>query len=240
VLLLHGQPGWARDWDRVARTLGTRAIAIDRPGWDGRSHPTDLEGNGRAAIAALDRRGHDQAVIAGHSLGGAVAAWLAVHHPSRVARLVLAAPAANVASLYPLDRWLALPVLGYALTVASLAGAGLALTAAPVRRRIGADLRVEDGYLRAVGRRLADPFVWRAFAAEQQALVRDLPRLESGLGRVSAPTTIVTGSADRIVPVSSARQLASQIAGAELVVLEGAGHMLQFRHADRLAEIIAG
>ena len=48
-------------------------VAIDRPGWDGRSVPADLTGNARAALAALDNRGIDRATIVGHSLGAAVA-----------------------------------------------------------------------------------------------------------------------------------------------------------------------
>jgi pimeloyl-ACP methyl ester carboxylesterase len=44
-------------------------------------------------MAELDDRGLERATVVGHSLGGAAAAWLAAHHPDRVARLVLAAPA---------------------------------------------------------------------------------------------------------------------------------------------------
>jgi pimeloyl-ACP methyl ester carboxylesterase len=69
-------------------------------------------------------------------------------------------------------------------------------------------------------------------------LVRDLPALEARLASISAPTTIVNGSADRVVPLASARELAATIPGAELVVLPGAGHLLLQRQAERLAEII--
>jgi pimeloyl-ACP methyl ester carboxylesterase len=242
VLLLHGQPGSARDWELVVAALGERvtAIAIDRPGWDGQSEPTDLPGNARAAMAELDARGLERATVVGHSLGGAAAAWLAAHHPDRVARLVLAAPAANVASLYALDRWLAAPVAGYLASVAALAGLGLALTAGPVRRRIADDLAVDDRYLQAAGRRLLAPAAWRAFAVEQRALIRELPVLEDRLGKIEAPTTVVAGAGDRIVPVSAARRLVEQIPGAKLVILEDAGHLLPLQNAERLAEVVAG
>jgi pimeloyl-ACP methyl ester carboxylesterase len=240
VLLLHGQPGSIRDWERLVSAIDGRAtlIALDRPGWDGHSPPADLQGNVDAAVAALERRGIDRATVVGHSLGGAVAAWLAADHPERVSRLVLAAPAANLDSLYALDRWLATPVAGYLASVAALAGLGLALTTGPVRRHIADELALDDRYLQAAGRRLLAPAAWRAFVIEQRALIRDLPVLESRLKDISAPTTIIAGSADRIVPVHAARRLAGQIPGAELVLLPGAGHLLPQRHPQRLAEVI--
>lgn len=238
ILLLHGQPGDARDWEAVVGELGQRAIAIDRPGWDGASQPSDLEGNAQAAVAALDARGVQRATVVGHSLGGAVAAWLAATHPDRVRALVLAAPSANIASLDQIDHWLATPVAGYLASVAVLTGLGLALTAGPVRRRIAGGLALDDSYLRAAGRRLLEPAAWRAFVIEQRALIRDLPALESRLREISAPTTIVAGSADRIVSVAAARSLAGEIRGAGLVVLDGAGHLLPQSHPRALAEII--
>jgi len=242
VLLLHGQPGSARDWDLVVASLGAGAdvVAIERPGWDGDPAATDLAGNVQAALAALDARGIERAIVVGHSLGSAVAAWLAAEHPERVVALVLASPTANMDSLYLLDHWLAAPVVGYIVGVAALASLGLALTTGPVRRRIADDLALDDRYLKAAARRLLAPAAWRAFTTEQRALVRDLPTLERRLDRISAPTTIVAGAADRIVPVASAQRLAEQIHGAELVLLERAGHLLPLQHAHRLAEIIAG
>jgi pimeloyl-ACP methyl ester carboxylesterase len=242
VLLLHGQPGGARDWDRVRAALGdrARALAIDRPGWGAGVPSTDLAGNAVAALSALDTAGVQSATVVGHSLGAAVAVWLALEHPDRVGRLVLAAPAANCASLVPLDYWLAWPLAGELIGVPALAGAALVLSTRPLRRRIAGWLSLDERYLAATGRALRSPAAWRAFAADQRALVRDLPALERRLAGVATPTTIVAGSADRIVPLSSARALAGAIPGAELVALPGAGHLLLHHRAHQLADIIAG
>ena len=236
VLLLHGQPGSARDWNRVCDALGrdVEVLALDRPGWDGRSHATDLEGNAAAVIAALDAHGVARAVVAGHSFGRAVAAWLAVHHPDRIAALVLAAPSANGRAMYALDRVLAWRVAGAAV----VAAAGAALSLPPLRRAIAARAQLDESYLRGLGRLLTRPSSWEAFVVEQRALLDGIPRLEPQLRRISTPTVIVAGAADRIVPTSAAELLAQQIPGAELVMVRRAGHLLPHRHAERLAEII--
>jgi pimeloyl-ACP methyl ester carboxylesterase len=236
VLLLHGQPGSARDWDRVLDALGRDAdvLALDRPGWDGRNPATGLEGNAAAAIAALDAHDIGRAVIVGHSFGGAVAAWMAIHHADRVMALILAAPSANARAMYAVDRVLA-SKLASALV---LAGAGAALSLSPVRRAVAARSQLEEAYLRGLARLLRRPASWEAFVVEQRALLSGIPRLEPQLGRISTPTVIVVGAADRIVPTGAAELLAQQIPGAELVMLRRAGHLLPHRHADTVAEII--
>lgn len=236
VLLLHGQPGSSRDWEQVVQALGLReSIAPDRPGWDGVRGATDLAGNARAALLALDARVLERAIVVGHSFGGAVAAWIAVHHPERVAGLVLVAPSANPSSLYPLDRLLAAPVAGDVLSAGLLGAAGLGLSVGYVRRVLGLD----DAYLAYAGRRFRSPAAWRSFVVEQRALVSELPRLESELGRITAATRIVTGTEDRIVPISSLRRLSASIPEAKLVLIQGAGHLLPLRRPEAVAEAIA-
>ena len=240
VLLLHGQPGSAADWDRVRAALGGRVetIAIDRPGWGDVSSPSDLDGNARAGLAALDAAGARRAVVVGHSFGGAVAAWLAATAPDRVRALVLAAPSANAESLQWLDRVLAAPGVGFVASAAALAGSGVALAARPLRARVARDLELEERYLRSAGRILVAPRAWWAFFLEQRLLLRDLPLLEARLDRIAAPTKVVIGTADRIVPVSSARRLVEQLPNAELIELRRANHLLPQQRAERLAEII--
>jgi pimeloyl-ACP methyl ester carboxylesterase len=231
VLLLHGQPGGAADWNRVIAGVDGRAdvLAVDRPGWDGVTGPRDLAGNAGAALAVLDGRGVEHAVVVGHSLGGAVAAWLAATRPDRVAALVLAAPAANLAALYATDRWMAAPVAGDLAAAAVLGGLGLALAIAPVRRRIADAARIDETYLRTAGAAVRRPSAWRAYAAEQRALVRDLPELERRLDAISAPTTIIAGTHDRIVPARATRRLSQQIPGAHLQHSTAAGHLVPQR-----------
>jgi pimeloyl-ACP methyl ester carboxylesterase len=241
ALLLHGQPGSARDWQWLQAELSGRlpTLAIDRPGYDGRSAAGGFAHSGEAAIAALDAAGEQRAVIVGHSFGGAVAAWLGVHRPARVAALVLVAPAANVDCLAPIDRVLGAPVIGPLSSAAMLSGASLALGSAQARHRIARAFALPDEMLSTTARRLRSHATRRAFVIEQRALLRELPQLEAELGKISAPTMIVTGTADVVVPPRAARRLAEQIPGAELHEIAGAHHVLPAEHPARLADLIA-
>jgi 3-oxoadipate enol-lactonase / 4-carboxymuconolactone decarboxylase len=240
VVLLHGQPGSARDWDLVLRDLAghTPVLAVDRPGYDGISEPGGIEHSASAMIARMDAEGIERATIAGLSFGGGVAAWLAAHHPDRVHSLVLISAAANRAALYPLDRLLAAPVAGRVASGALVSGAGLALGSRRLRGRFASRHGVPEEFLHATGERLRTRAARRAFLVEQRAMLRELPVLEERLATISVPTTVVVGTADTVVGANSGRALARQIPGAILVEIEGARHTLTATHAPRIAELI--
>jgi pimeloyl-ACP methyl ester carboxylesterase len=241
VLLLHGQPGGAADWDGVVEHLRGRAeaIAIDRPGWGGwHGRARDLAGNAQAAVAALDERGIEKATVVGHSLGAAIAAQMAVDHPDRLDALVLVAPAANISSLDPLDRVLALPVIAELAAVATMGGLGLFLSVERVRTRLAAVSRLPGGYLIGARRALLAPPAWRSYAVEQRALVHGVPELEPRLITITAPTTILAGAHDRIVSPHAARRLAEQIPGSRLAIKQDAGHLLPQRDPEFVADHI--
>jgi pimeloyl-ACP methyl ester carboxylesterase len=114
LILIHGTPGSAQAWaDYVVNPPAQfEVLALDRPGF-GRSAPDAAEPSLRAQAAAAaallpgDGRG---AVVLGHSLGGAVAAWMAASYPDRVAALVLVAASIDPAQerIHPMQhvgRW---------------------------------------------------------------------------------------------------------------------------------------
>ena len=117
IVLLHGQPGSAADWQQLADQLPAelRVVALDRPGYGASRQPAGgFAFNARAVLADLDARGIERAVLAGHSYGGGVALSVAQLAPQRVEALVLLA-SVGPGCLTGWDRLLAAPVAGRGL-----------------------------------------------------------------------------------------------------------------------------
>jgi len=242
LLALHGQPGSARDFGRLARALdgACPVLAPDRPGWASRAaEPAGGFASGAAdAVAVLDREGVERAVVLGFSWGGGVAVELAARYPERVRGLVLAA---SIGPGEPtmVDRLLALPVVGRAVCAGGLALTRIVLGRRAVDRFLGRRMK---GLEPDQFRNLAADHLTRAaldsFLTEQRALVDEWPAIERRLGDVQVPTVVVTGDRDRLVAAGSARRLTAAIPGAELRVVPGAGHFLPGAAVAVLAEAV--
>ena len=95
VLFLHGFMGSSDDWQEVTASIGDRAFAlsVDLPGHGGSlglpSEAYTIGGAARAVVGVLDEVGVEQAAIAGYSMGGRLALYLALRRPERVAGLFL-------------------------------------------------------------------------------------------------------------------------------------------------------
>jgi 2-succinyl-6-hydroxy-2,4-cyclohexadiene-1-carboxylate synthase len=95
ILFLHGFMGSSADWREVMVALGDRAlcVAADLPGHGASlglsTEAYTIEGSARAVIDILDELDVEHPVVAGYSMGGRLALYLALRHPKRCARLFL-------------------------------------------------------------------------------------------------------------------------------------------------------
>lgn len=231
VLLLHGQPGRGADWDGVAPFLpeGTRVLAPDRPGYD-RGPATTMLGNADALADMVRARDLVPAVVVGHSYGGGIALLLADRHPELVAGLVLVASVGGEDTVAAVDRLLAFPVVGPAMSgTALLASAWAGPRLRRRLRRFGArSAQMLGRYLPddRVAASAADRGARRSFAVEQRALVAELPAVASAAAEVACPTVVVVGTRDLVVPPRAGARLAAAVPGAECWLVAGAGHFL--------------
>jgi pimeloyl-ACP methyl ester carboxylesterase len=226
ILLVHGQPGSRADWSRLIPLLAVdhRVIAIDRPGYGvSTEQAIGLVDNAFRLGQLLEARGACGATVVGHSLGAGIALAMA-ERSLGVGALVLVGTAGVQGTVGRLDHVLALPLAGALGVTAVRAGSRIL-----GRRTESPTLAVIDGW---------GPNAGPSFVREQRALLREQAVLESALGRIRVPTTVVVGGRDRVVSPQAQRALAERIPGAQLVELPDAGHLIPYRRAAALAEIV--
>jgi pimeloyl-ACP methyl ester carboxylesterase len=223
VVLIHGAGGTHQQWLYQVRDLPAAAtFALDLPG-HGRS-----EGAGRTLVAAygdwllgfLDGLGLEQAVLAGHSMGGAIALDVALRFPQRVAGLALVATGARLRVVPAiLDGLQQDPQQA----IRVIAECSYSAETPPETVRLGRR-QMEAG----------DPEVLRG-----DFLACDLFDLRGRLGEIAAPATVVCGTQDRMTPVKYATFLQENLPRASLQLVEGAGHMVLVERPQAVVQALA-
>jgi len=227
LVLIHGAGRNHLAWDEVLPKIGGIDLVIPslpgRCGSDGVPLPSIAEG--AAWLRMLLRRiGLARVVVAGHSFGGAVALEYALTESAKddprgpeLAGLVMICSGARLRVKQE--------ILG---ELEEAANAG-------IHADVAGDLYRRD----------SDPAIVRR---EEAAATRTPPEVAlvdwqaanafdrmQDLGGVTVPTLVVGGEDDELTPPKYARYLVDNIDGAELKLLEGAGHMLPFERHDTLA-----
>lgn len=237
LLLLHGMTANLFAWDAWAERLSGhfRVIRLDLPG-HGLTGPDPERRYGWSELAELvmgflDTLEVGRATLVGNSLGGTIAWQIAGRHPTRIERLILVAPVGYTAGgrLPLLLRLLAHPVSGPLLAPLTPRRAFIKR----VRSTYGDPARVdEDAALRQ----------YRLFrrTGNRQALGPILRggntlETEAALGRIQAPTLILWGARDPVLPPEHAQRFAGDIEDADVVMIPGAGHMPMLEMPDASA-----
>jgi pimeloyl-ACP methyl ester carboxylesterase len=238
IVLLHGlgasMYAWRKNIAPIA-AAGFRVIAFDNRGFGFSDQPPDGYDNAayaRLTVALLDSLHLTDAVLVGHSMGGAIAAGVAIAYPRRVRGLVLIGAAglgAREPLIFRVARW---PVVGpaaLALRGRGLTGRLLRSTYADPRKVTEADVDqyyapvARDGY----GRTLR--LVLRRFRFDG---------LSGQLDRVVAPTLVLWGDQDRWVPLALGRALAAGIPRSALLRVPDAGHSVQEEAPDEVNRLV--
>lgn len=223
VVMLHGWGAFKELWWSTLRGLGAdyRCFALDFPGHGespiGRA---DSIGALAEAVAAFcEDMGLGEVVLMGHSMGGCVAAELALRRPALVRRLALV-DAAIDAHLMPLyARTYLIPTFGWAgLRVSQAVGRAMRPLTTRVPHEHG------GGWLRPWMRRTSYLALFEPEGLHR--LYRSLFATQAGdrLAQIAVPTLVVSGQLDGLVPPANSRRLARLIPGARYAEIAGAMH----------------
>ena len=227
VLMLHGFGASLQTWEPWAKDLSSqlRVIRIDLPG-SGLSYPDPTgDYSDRRSIqlilALMDQLHLVHFSVVGHSMGGRIAWTLAATHPERVDKLVLVAPDgfASPGEAYgakpevpitlqlmrfTLPKWLLRMNLEPAYAQSAV------MTDALATRYH--DLMLAPGSRQALMARL-----------QQRVLIDPVPLLQ----HISAPTLLLWGKQDAMIPLANAADYTQAIPHSRLVALDGVGHLPQ-------------
>jgi pimeloyl-ACP methyl ester carboxylesterase len=198
LVLIHGLAGsghwWSRNIPALARNF--RVYTVDLAGFGA------SRGRGRfhlddavpRLLAWLDATGIKQTSLVGHSMGGLIAVMLAADAPAQIDRLVLVD-----AAFLTFNPGLRRRAIGFARSVRWTALDLIPLLASDALR--------------------SGPF--SLASATHQLLIADA---REALTRISAPTLVIWGEHDTIVPRSVANEIVARVPNARLVLIRGAGH----------------
>lgn len=233
VLFLHGLGGSATAWEPQLEDLGDTfcCVAWDLPGYGDSDPivPLTFPLIVDAAVRLLDELGIERADVVGLSFGGQQALHLALSHPDRVSRLVLADTSARFgADGTDVEGWkrLRLDPLDAGMTPAEMAPTIVDAITAP-----GFAGRERERTIAAFSRISADGL---------RAAVECLPThdVTAHLVEIAASTLVIAGELDEETPVAYAEALAEGLPDAELRVIDGVGHLTPAEAPDEFDTLV--
>ena len=187
-------------------------------------------------IGLLDEFGAAKAHILGHSMGGFIAQALAIDYPERVDRLVLSATNFGGPHHIPITP----PAMAVLTDVSGdpieRLRRGIAISTAPDFAENNAEF-VESWLQYRVAHPI-DPAGYQAQLAIGLGLLSEAASFEHKLGRVTAPTLLLFGEHDVVVPPGNAELLAAKLPHARVEILPNAGHVFPFETPEAANQAI--
>ena len=245
VLLVHGLGAQWRVWLPTIGPIAERrrVIAPDLPGFGGSEMPIDrvsVAGFANALDDLCEHLGLERVVAVGNSLGGAVAAQLALANPKRVERLVLVNAVGIVPN--PVEWARTLPFIW--------AGAMLGNQFSVARRQIASRTGLRKAALWRLIHKpelLSADIVYHGILQPPGPAARDAisaglahltPKWEERLERIECPTLVIWGREDLLLPTRHAETFVRRIPGSRLIMFDRTGHMPMIEQPEQFNETL--
>jgi pimeloyl-ACP methyl ester carboxylesterase len=225
VILLHGLGSSLHTWDPWAEALSKtrRVIRYDLPGFGlTGADPTGdyTDARGIVVLAALmDTLGVRRASLIGNSMGGKLAWMFAAEHPDRVNKLVLISPDGYASPGFEYGKKPEVPFAAKLLPY-TLPTFMLRMNLVPA---YGDKSRLTDAVVRRYRDMMLAPGVRQALLDRTAQVLLEPP--EPMLRRITAPTLLVWGEKDALIPFSNARDYMAVVRDCRLVSFPELGHL---------------
>ncbi len=223
LVLVHGAGGSHLDWPAPLRRLREANVYdLDLPG-HGRS-----EGSGRSSIASyrdfvlafLDALGLERATVVGHSMGGAISLDFALHYAGRLDGLILVGSGARLRVAPAILTGI---LSDFEATVDLVCDYAFGPGASEQLKRLGRQRLLKT-----------PPEVLHGDYAACDAF-----DVMERLGEIRCPTLAICGTADRLTPPKYSVYLRDHISGAELTLVDAAGHMVMLEKPEIVSKAIS-
>jgi pimeloyl-ACP methyl ester carboxylesterase len=221
LVLIHGAGGTRLHWPAELRQLaGASVYTIDLPGHGrsgGQGNDT-IMGYAKAVAAFLQAVGTRPAIIAGHSMGGAITMTLALDSDCVTGAVLVG-------------------------TGARLRVAPAILEGIPTNFERSVELITRFAWSRGALPRLIELGKRALLDTGPDVLLGDFSACDrfdvmERLEKIKVPTLVISSSADQLTPVKYGRFLAGRIPNARLAVIENAGHMMMLEQPDEVAKAV--
>ena len=225
IVLIHGAGGDHLSWPAELRRLPDHhVITLDLPGHgktEGPGHQS-IGNYARVVTEFVDFLGFSRAVFIGHDMGGAICLSLALDYPDRVAGIGLI----STGSCLPIPSKI----------LENAAGKPTLPLAIKDLQEIFLGSQTPEGLKEAILNRLKST---RQTLLLGDLLACDRFSMAGCLGGINTPVLVVCGTDDKFTPLHFSEMLSSQIPGAALQTVEGAGHLPMLEQPHRLAKMIS-
>lgn len=240
VLLLHGSGPGVSAWANWRLAIGAlsqhfRVLAPDLAGFGFTQTPHDHQHTRESWLEQitgfLDAMGVDRAHVIGNSFGGSLALALAISHPERVERLVLMGSVGVQFDITPgLDA-----VWGYEPSVENMKAIMQVFT---YDKSIAGDELAELRYRASIRPGVHEAYA-SMFPAPRQRWVDAMSHPESDIRAITAPTLLLHGRDDQVIPLTTSLTMLEWINDSQLHIFGRCGHWTQIEHADEFHRLVA-
>jgi len=241
ILLISGLGYGLWMWHRMIPGLAEhfQVIAFDNRGagkTDKPSGPYSVQMMAADTAGLLDALGVSGATVLGHSMGGFIAQELVLSRPDLVGELVLSATNFGGPNHIPVTQEAIAVMMDRSGDLVEVIRRGIAIACAPSFAKANPTIVQE-----LIDYRLGNPVPLPQYQAQMAVGLNLLSAelcFESKLDEVQAPTLILFGEHDQVVPPANAELLAQKIANSTIQLLPDAGHMFPIETPDAATNAI--